>query len=764
MRHRPRELVRLFLLVGLSGGALRASAQPYVYVANSNGSSVSGYRMGATGALTPLTPPVTSVGSAPYKIAVTPNGLFAYVTNHTVDTVSAYAITPTTGAWIAVPGSPFATGSGPGGVAVHPEGTYLYVANQGGDSISAYSIAANGALTPVAGSPFPAGDHPVAVAVTPFPFNVYVTNNTAGLAGSVSGYAINVLTGALAAIQGSPYAAGDGPSGLAIAPNGVFVYVANANSGTISAYAANPPMGILQGIPGSPFNVGQSLSEMAITPNGAFAYVVSPLAGTYAYTVNPATGGLTAVPGSPFGSAGSLSSIAISPDGTVVYVTNGTSLSGSVSAYTIDASTSTGALSEIAGSPFAAGPQPYGVAIANPTVAIAPPTITMTFGAASIAFGGMTSLTFTLQNNNASTLTGVGFTDTLPAGLVVSTPNALGGSCDSNTITAGAGSGSVSLASATLAAASSCTFSVNVTGTTLGPKNNVTGAVSSVEGGVGGTASASVTVTPVTSFTGPTATGSGTATVSFTGGTPECQFTSAAFIPLTGPSSPPTGSAPAGIAFPHGLLDYRTGGCAIGGTLDFTVVYPQPLPPNSLYWIYGPTAGVPSSHWYTIPANVAGSTVRFSIADGGSGDNDLTADGAVFSIGGPGAPVNGTRFYPLPPCRVGDTRRPIGPLDGPALQPGATRSFAVAGVCGIPAGAVAISANLTVTNVGAAGELVVFPSDVARPTSSSISFVAHRTRANNDFVLLSGSDTSFSVFNNSTATVDFILDVNGYFQ
>jgi hypothetical protein len=98
------------------------------------------------------------------------------------------------------------------------------------------------------------------------------------------------------------------------------------------------------------------------------------------------------------------------------------------------------------------------------------------------------------------------------------------------------------------------------------------------------------------------------------------------------------------------------------------------------------------------------------------------------------------------------------------LQPGAARTFVVAGACGIPTGAVAISLNLTVTNVGAAGELVVFPSDVERPLTSSISFAAGRTRANNDILALSGSGTSFSVFNNSLASVDFVLDVNGYFQ
>ncbi len=120
----------------------------------------------------------------------------------------------------------------------------------------------------------------------------------------------------------------------------------------------------------------------------------------------------------------------------------------------------------------------------------------MSFGAASIPLGGSTSLSFTLTNpNTASTLTGVGVTDTLPAGLVVSTPNGLTGSCGGGTLTATAGSGSVSLSGATLAESASCTFGVNVTGNTSGTKNNVTDAVTSVEGGGGLTASASLAVT-----------------------------------------------------------------------------------------------------------------------------------------------------------------------------------------------------------------------------------------------------------------------------
>jgi arabinogalactan endo-1,4-beta-galactosidase len=124
-----------------------------------------------------------------------------------------------------------------------------------------------------------------------------------------------------------------------------------------------------------------------------------------------------------------------------------------------------------------------------------PPAISKAFGAASVALNGTTSLTFNLSNpNTAASLSGIGFTDTLPSGQVISTPNGLTGNCGGGTITASAGSSSVTLSGATLTVSASCTFAVNVTGTTSGMQKNTTGAVTSNEAGSGGTASASLIV------------------------------------------------------------------------------------------------------------------------------------------------------------------------------------------------------------------------------------------------------------------------------
>jgi|SRR5450755_613808 len=126
---------------------------------------------------------------------------------------------------------------------------------------------------------------------------------------------------------------------------------------------------------------------------------------------------------------------------------------------------------------------------------LSPPSIVKAFGAATIPLNGSTSLSFTISNPNDVTLSGINFTDPLPPGLAVSAPNGLVGDCN-GAVVAAAGSDTISLAGGSLGAGGSCTISVDVTGTTLGLKNNLTSQVGSQGGGPGNTAAASITVVP----------------------------------------------------------------------------------------------------------------------------------------------------------------------------------------------------------------------------------------------------------------------------
>ena len=83
------------------------------------------------------------------------------------------------------------------------------------------------------------------------------------------------------------------------------------------------------------------------------------------YTINATTGALSPIAGSPFAAGDGPVSIAVDPTGRFAYVANEGIFGGpSVSGYTINATT--GALSPIPGSPFTAGSTPVSVAV-DPT-------------------------------------------------------------------------------------------------------------------------------------------------------------------------------------------------------------------------------------------------------------------------------------------------------------------------------------------------------------------------------------------------------------
>ena len=128
-------------------------------------------------------------------------------------------------------------------------------------------------------------------------------------------------------------------------------------------------------------------------------------------------------------------------------------------------------------------------------VVLVPPSITKSFVPGLIAPGGVSVLSFTIANPavNPVPLTGVGFTDTLPANLVVASPSGAGGSCNGGILTAIAGSNAISLTGGTIPSNGSCTVSANVTSAVSGNYNNSV-TVASANAGTGNTASATLTV------------------------------------------------------------------------------------------------------------------------------------------------------------------------------------------------------------------------------------------------------------------------------
>lgn len=134
--------------------------------------------------------------------------------------------------------------------------------------------------------------------------------------------------------------------------------------------------------------------------------------------------------------------------------------------------------------------------------------------------------------------------------------------------------------------------------------------------------------------------------------------------------------------------------------------------------------------------------------------------GKIYRINPPPA-----SYFTLTPCRLLDTRDPSGPYGGPALSGGAERTFVLAGRCGIPDSATAVSVNVAETGPQGGGHLRIHPAGTPLPDVASINFAAGQTRSNNAILPL-GVSGGVSVYAGigSGLRVDLVLDVTGYFQ
>ena len=310
-------------IVDLSGSSFLVSR--FAYVANLDSGTVSIYTVNLkTGQL--RSNGYVLAGSIPVAVTVEPSGKFAYVANIGSNSISAYAINASTGDLTPIAGSPYATGGNPASVTVDPSGKYVYVPNELSNNISAYIIdGATGVLTPVTGSPFAAGLVPASVAIDPSGRFAYVGNENDTPGGDVSGFTIDATTGALTAIEGSPFLSGSG-SAVAVAPSGEFGYVlGEPGTNQITAFSINATTGAPTQVAGSPFNLGEASSaSLAMVPSGKFIYVAGGGVANaiVALSVNTTTGALKPVAGSPFPTGDSPFWVTVDPKGTLLYVTN----------------------------------------------------------------------------------------------------------------------------------------------------------------------------------------------------------------------------------------------------------------------------------------------------------------------------------------------------------------------------------------------------------------------------------------------------------
>jgi hypothetical protein len=121
-------------------------------------------------------------------------------------------------------------------------------------------------------------------------------------------------------------------------------------------------------------------------------------------------------------------------------------------------------------------------------------------------------------------------------------------------------------------------------------------------------------------------------------------------------------------------------------------------------------------------------------------------------------------YHPIENARVIDTRgNGIGPTG--KLNNGSRYTFTLADDVNVPKGAIAVTANLTITNQTSPGWLYIGPTIWGTPQSSTINFPVRDNRANGVTVALSTQGTIDAWYYGypGNASLDVIIDVTGYY-
>jgi uncharacterized protein DUF11/IPT/TIG domain-containing protein len=121
-------------------------------------------------------------------------------------------------------------------------------------------------------------------------------------------------------------------------------------------------------------------------------------------------------------------------------------------------------------------------------------------------------------------------------------------------------------------------------------------------------------------------------------------------------------------------------------------------------------------------------------------------------------------FTRVAPCRVVDTRLSNGAYGTPSLAANTARTFILAGQCGIPTTAKAVSFTLTVVLPTASGYLILYPANVPIPLASFVNYDPGRVLGSNTILGLDSTGRMTVYCGQATGSTDLILDVSGYFQ
>lgn len=127
--------------------------------------------------------------------------------------------------------------------------------------------------------------------------------------------------------------------------------------------------------------------------------------------------------------------------------------------------------------------------------------------------------------------------------------------------------------------------------------------------------------------------------------------------------------------------------------------------------------------------------------------------GAASPVSAAGAP---SRFVPLQPCRLLDTRSGVGVV----AAGGTVDVQVVSDACGVPSNATAAALTITVDNASGPGFVTAWPAGSSRPEASMLNYRTGEIVANSQLLQI-GAGGRVSVYTLSATAL--VVDVSGYF-
>ena len=354
-------ILALLALVQSTNASQQIRRAKFVYISYRNDNNIRGFAFDYdTGGLTEVAGSPFPTGADPIGICLHPNNRFLYVADYNSMSITGYAADPDTGALTPLAGSPYATGTNPWDCAIHPNGNFLYVTLLGTlNNMPLYNIDTNtGALTAGTAQTTSANTSQ-SILLNADGSRMFASHSGAT---ALSSMTVNLTTGAVGQVPGSPYAAGNFTRQLALSSDELFLYVPSRGDSNTRIYANTS--GTLAEIAGSPVAGGGQVMASAISPDGNYFYTGEQTSNVLrGYSRNTTTGAITAL--GPTHAAAFPQTLFFEPGGTYLFALS-SAAAGNTAVFRYNSSD--GTLTEVAASPHGFGDSPYQAVFVTETV------------------------------------------------------------------------------------------------------------------------------------------------------------------------------------------------------------------------------------------------------------------------------------------------------------------------------------------------------------------------------------------------------------